>query len=40
MKKIIFLVIALCNFGHRKLVFSKTVTASSFKLDQLIEDNK
>ena len=34
-----FLVIALCKFGHRKLDIRKTVTARSFKLAQLIEDN-
>ena len=35
-----FLVIALCKFGHRKLDISKTVTARSFKLGQLMEDNE
>ena len=35
-----FFVIALCKFGHRKLDISKTVTARSFKLGQLIEDNE
>ena len=33
-----FLIIALCKFGHRKLDISKSVTARSFKLGQLIED--
>ena len=36
----IFLVIALCKFGHRKLDFSKTVTDRRFKLGQLIENNE
>ena len=35
-----FGVIALCKFGHRKRDISKTVTARSFKLGQLIEDNE
>ena len=35
-----FLVIALCKFGQRKRDISKTVTARSFKLAQLIEDNE
>ena len=30
---------ALCNFGHRKRDISITITARSFKLRQLIEDN-
>ena len=38
--KIIFLVIALCKFGHRKLDISKMITARSFKLAQLIEDKE
>ena len=33
-------VIALCNFGQRKLDISKTIAARSFKLGQLIEDNE
>ena len=36
----IFLVIALCKFGHRKHDISKTITARSFKLAQLIEDKR
>ena len=36
----IFLVIALCKFGHRKLDISKTGTARSFKLGEFIEDNE
>ena len=39
-KKIIFIVIALCKFGHKKLDISKIVTARSFKLGQFIEDNE
>ena len=35
-----FQVIALCKFGHRKLDISKTITARSFKLGQLIADNE
>ena len=35
-----FLVFALCKFGHRKLDISKIVTARSFKIGQLIEDNE
>ena len=38
--KTFFLVIALCNFGHRKLDISKTGTARSFKLGEFIEDNE
>ena len=34
-----FLVIALCKFGHRKFDISKTITAMSFKLGQVIVDN-
>ena len=33
-------VIALCKMGHRKFEISKTITARSFKLGQLIEDNE
>ena len=40
LKKVLFLVISLCKFGHRKLDISKTITARSFKLRQLIEENK
>ena len=51
-KKGIFLVISLCKFEQRKFDLqllalkicnqdiSKTITASSFKLGQLIEDNE
>ena len=51
-KKVIFLVISLCKFEQRKFGMqllalkncnqdiSKTITASSFKLRQLIEDNE
>ena len=39
-KNLFFLVIALCQFGHRKLDIAKTVTARSFLLGQLIEDNE
>ena len=39
-KNIFFLVIALCKFGHRKLDISKIVTARSFKIGQLIDDNE
>ena len=35
----LLVVIALSKFGHRKLDISKTATARSFKLGQLIEDN-
>ena len=34
-----FLVIALSKFRLRKLDISKSITARSFKLSQLIEDN-
>ena len=36
--KIIFF--ALCKFGHRKLDITKIVTAKSFKLAHLIDDNE
>ena len=36
----IFLAIALCKSGHRKLDISKIITARSFKLGRLIEDNE
>ena len=39
-KKILFLGIALCKFGHRKFDISKTITAVSFKLGQVIVDNE
>ena len=35
-KSFLFLVIALCKLGHRKLDISNTVTARSFKLSQII----
>ena len=34
-KIILFIVIALCKFWHRKLDISETVTVMSFKLGQL-----
>ena len=34
----LFLSIALCKFGHKQLAVSKTITARSFKLGQLIEE--
>ena len=37
---LVVLVIALCKFGHRKLDISKTISARSFKLGQLIEDDE
>ena len=37
---LLFLGIALCKFGHRIVDISITVTARSFKLGQLIKDNK
>ena len=37
---LIFRAIALSKFGHRTHDISKTVTATSFKRAQLIEDKK
>ena len=39
-KSFYFLVNALCKYRHRKLDISNIVTARSFKLGQLIEDNE
>ena len=35
----IFELLPFCQFGHRKLGISKTITAKSFKLGHLLEDN-
>ena len=32
--------VALCKFGHRKLVISKTITDRSLKLGKLVEENE
>ena len=39
-KYIFFELLPFCKFSHRKLDISKKVTARSFKLAQLIENNK
>ena len=39
-KKVVFLAIALCKFGHRKFDISKIITAMSFKLGQVIVNNE
>ena len=39
-KKNVFFVIALWKLEHRKLDISNTIPARSYKLGQLIEDNK
>ena len=39
-KMVFFLGIALSKFGHRKLDMSKTITARSSEIGQLIEGNQ